>query len=90
MTLEEQSAIRQFLQDDAQAEKQALRNRQGAQQKVAQKKEAAVQRGRKQSKKSAPVSAKDRRLAAAVKRGKLLGDPIDPIDPIRLHSRDYQ
>lgn len=91
MTAEEQSAIRQFLQDEAQGRNQALRNQQEAQQKMAQKKEAAVQRSRKQSKKSAPVSAADKRLAAAKKRGKLLNNPIsDPIDSTRLHSNNYQ
>jgi len=91
MTAEEQSAIRQLLQDEAQARNETVRNNKAVQQKTAQKKEAVIQRSRKQNSKPASVSAKDKRLAAAVKRGKLLNDPIsDPIDLSRLHSRHHQ
>jgi len=77
MTAEEQSAIRQFLQDEAQASNQAVRDNQQIQQKMAKKREAALQRSRKQNKKPATnVSttvreeiAKEKRLAAAVARG---------------------
>jgi len=68
MTAEEQSAIRQFLQDEAQQRNEDVRNNAERQQKIAQKKEAAVQKGRKQNKKPAPGSA--------AARGKIV-DPMD-------------
>lgn len=74
MTAEEQSAIREFLQDEAQQRNEIVRNNKERQQRNAQNKEAAVQKGRKQNSKSASVNTGDKRLAAAVKGGKLLDD----------------